>query len=179
VAIDTPLRQLFDYRLSEQFAVAPGMRVRVPFGRREVVGVVMRLTADSDVPQDKLREVRAALDEQPLFEASGLALLEWAANYYHHPVGEVMATALPKGLRVLRKRPAKAAAVPPATSRDVVVREAPLPLSAAQQVSLDALQAASGATNFLLDGVTGSGKTEVYLQAVATVLARGGSVLVL
>jgi primosomal protein N' (replication factor Y) len=179
VAIDTPLRQLFDYRLSEQFAVEPGMRVRVPFGRREVVGVVMRLTADSDVPQDKLREVRAVLDEQPLFDGSGLALLEWAANYYHHPVGEVMATALPKGLRVLRKRPLKPTATSPATDRNVLVRESPLPLSAAQQVSLDALQAASGAGNFLLDGVTGSGKTEVYLQVVAAVLARGGSVLVL
>jgi primosomal protein N' (replication factor Y) len=177
VAIDTPLRQLFDYRLTAQSA-APGMRVQVPFGRREVVGLVMRTGTSSDVPPDKLREVRAVLDEQPLLSATDVALLEWAANYYHHPVGQVVATALPKGLRVLRKRAAKPAptAAPPGA---VQVRETPHPLSDAQRTALTAIEAARGAGNFLLDGVTGSGKTEVYLQAVASALARGGSVLVL
>jgi len=177
IAIDTPLRQLFDYTLTPQFPVEPGMRVRVPFGRREVVGLVMRLATTSEVPAEKLREVGAVLDDRPLLGATDLALLEWAANYYHHPVGEVMATALPKGLRVVRKRAAKGAK--PAASASGGLREAPLPLSGAQQAALTALQSAQGAANFLLDGVTGSGKTEVYLQAVEAVLARGGSVLVL
>jgi primosomal protein N' (replication factor Y) len=178
VAIDTPLRQLFDYRLPPALAVTPGMRVRVPFGRREVIGLVMRLSSSSEVPADKLRDLHAVLDEHPLLGSADLQLLEWAANYYHHPVGEVVATALPKGLRVVRKRPGKPLSRAPDQGMPVV-REAPPALSDAQQVALQALLGASGAANFLLDGVTGSGKTEVYLQAVAAVLARGGSVLVL
>src|SRR5690606_29506242 len=107
VAIDTPLRQVFDYRLPAQLAVQPGMRVRVPFGRREVVGLVMRVSSTSEVPADKLRDVRAVLDEAPLLGPPDLQLLEWAAGYYHHPVGEVYATAVPKALRVVRKRAAR------------------------------------------------------------------------
>jgi primosomal protein N' (replication factor Y) len=178
VAIDTPLRQVFDYRLPAQLAARPGMRVRVPFGRREVVGLVMRTMAISEVPDGKLRDVRAVLDEAPLLGAADLQLLEWAAGYYHHPIGEVYATAVPKALRVVRKR---AQREPKETAGEATAaeREQPYALSGAQQVALDALRAARGAGNFLLDGVTGSGKTEVYMQAVADVLSRGGSVLVL
>jgi primosomal protein N' (replication factor Y) len=180
VAIDTPLRQLFDYRLTAQCSAVPGMRVCVPFGKREVVGMVMRVAAGTDVPEQKLRDVRGVLDGVPLLSAPDLQLLEWAANYYHHPIGEVVATALPKGLRVVRKRPArKAPAAKPAEAAQAVALDVPLALSAAQQDALQAIQGATGPTNFLLDGVTGSGKTEVYLQAVAGVLARGGAVLVL
>ncbi len=178
VAIDTPLRQLFDYRLSTQLHVQPGVRVRVPFGRREVVGLVMRVSAGTTVAPDKLREVLGVLDEAPLLGASDLALLEWAAGYYHHPVGEVVATAVPKALRVVRKRPARATRSR-AKASAMAAREAPHALSGAQQVALAALRAANGAGNFLLDGVTGSGKTEVYLQAVSAVLDRGGAVLVM
>jgi primosomal protein N' (replication factor Y) len=170
VAVDTPLRQLFDYRLTPQTAVRPGMRVRVPFGRREVVGLVMRLTATTDVPQAKLRDVGELLDASPLLGSADLKLLEWAANYYHHPIGEVVATALPKGLRVLRKRAARRApAAEHPVSTAFAAGDPPLALSRAQQAALQALQGASGASNFLLDGVTGSGKTEVYLGR------RGGS----
>ena len=135
VAIDTPLRQLFDYISPLPEAVRPGVRVRVPFGRREVVGLVMRVSSTSSVPQEKLREVQAVLDEQPLLGEADLALLEWAARYYHHPVGEVYATAVPKALRVVRKRaPRKGAA--DAQAAPGTAREAPYPLSAAQQRAL-------------------------------------------
>jgi primosomal protein N' (replication factor Y) len=183
VAIDTPLRRLFDYRLPESLAMAqPGMRVRLPFARREVVGLILRVGTETDVPADKLRDVTALLDEQPLFAPADLQLLEWAAGYYHHPVGEVVATALPKQLRRIAKRKPKAA-TPSVTTEATApaLREQPHQLSAAQVAAVQALQAATGerAGNFLLDGVTGSGKTEVYLQVCAEVLARGGSVLVL
>src|SRR5690606_11270265 len=178
VAIDTPLRQVFDYKLPEQLSVQPGRRVRVPFGRREVVGLVLRIAATSTVPVTKLRDVRAVLDEVPLLTAPDLQLLGWAAGYYHHPIGEVYATAVPKALRVVRKRATREPAAKSKAATDTP-REAAYPLSPAQQVALDALRAARGAGNFLLDGVTGSGKTEVYMQAVADVLARGGAVLVL
>jgi primosomal protein N' (replication factor Y) len=183
IAIDTPLRRLFDYRVPEALATLQrGMRVRVPFGRREVVGLVMRTDDMSTVPADKLRDVTALLDATPLLGAAELELLEWAANYYHHPVGQVVATALPKLLRVVRQRKARYGRQQQAGGAAIATHEAPLALSAAQVAAVEALRAAGAkpeAGNFLLDGVTGSGKTEVYLQAVAQILERGGAVLVL
>ena len=183
VAIDTPLRRTFDYKLPEALGhAAPGMRVRLPFGRREVVGLVLRVSAQTEVPVDRLRDVSALLDEQPLLAAPDLRLLEWAAGYYHHPVGEVFATALPKSLRMVRKRAARPAALPTALPASGAVAGAtPHQLGEAQAGAVRVLRAAAqhGAGNFLLDGVTGSGKTEVYLQACAEVLAQGGAVLVL
>ena len=249
VALDTPLRQLFDYRVGAATGLAPGARVRVPFGRRELVGLVLRLTDRSEVPADKLRDVRAVLDEPPLLAASDVRLLEWAASYYHHPIGEVMATALPRllregrgpgapepfwsltaagrealaagGGRAPRQRELLAAlaaadgdcseaaldaacpgwraaarallakdqvqrelqrVAPVADDAAIVPRETPHVLTGAQQSAVTALceaVATGRGGGFLLDGVTGSGKTEVYLQAVADTLARGGSVLVL
>ena len=109
IAIDTPLRHTFDYRLPETFFhVRAGMRVRLPFAHREVVGLILRVSTETDVPAEKLREVTALLDEAPLFSPADLQLLEWAAGYYHHPIGEVVATALPKQLRTIRKRKPKA-----------------------------------------------------------------------
>ena len=98
IAIDTPLRRLFDYRYSYRSATS-GMRVRVPFGRQRVVGMVVALAEHSEVPEEKLRDVLEVLDATPLFSAAELALLTWAADYYHHPVGEVFAAALPRLLR--------------------------------------------------------------------------------
>ncbi len=159
------------------------MRVRLPFARREVVGLILHIADHTDVPEEKLRDVTALLDEAPLFAPADLALLEWAAGYYHHPIGEVVATALPRQLRAIRKRKPKAAAARAiaAQAASVSLRESPHELSAAQAAAVGALQAAhaQGAGNFLLDGVTGSGKTEVYLQVCAQILALGGSVLVL
>ena len=101
VAIDTPLRRLFDYRIpgdwSEQ--VRPGCRVWVPFGRRRIVGVVIELREHSDVPAAKLRSAHSLIDDQPTFDAGLLELLRWSADYYRHPVGEVAAAALPGPLR--------------------------------------------------------------------------------
>jgi primosomal protein N' (replication factor Y) (superfamily II helicase) len=182
IAIDTPLRRLFDYRLPDlQIEVRAGMRVRVPFGRREVIGLVMGISDHSDLPAEKLRDVNALVDETPLLGSTDVELLRWAANYYHHPIGEVVATALPKLLRVVRKRVPKKAAqpAPPPDIAPIATRETPHALTGAQADALQALRAAQSVTNFLLDGVTGSGKTEVYLQAVADTLSRGGSVLVL
>ncbi|MBX3696142.1 MAG: primosomal protein N', partial [Steroidobacteraceae bacterium] len=85
VAVDTPLRRTFDY-LAGDALPRPGMRVRVPFGRRRIVGIVLELAASSELPQEKLRRIDAILDAEPVFDAGLLALLRWAAEYYHHPI---------------------------------------------------------------------------------------------
>jgi len=117
VALDMPLRRLFDYlppppqRARSEIAdsgeaahatqaIQPGMRVRVPFGRQRLVGMVVSWRESSDVPADRLKPVLEVLDSRPVLDQSALALLTWAADYYHHPIGEVLAGALPKALRI-------------------------------------------------------------------------------
>ena len=111
VALDTPLKRLFDYLppdtgpggpTGQLFSapIEPGMRVRVPFGRQKLVGIVMEKADSSDLPAERLKAVLEVLDPRPVLDVSALALLRWAADYYHHPIGEVLSTALPKALRI-------------------------------------------------------------------------------
>ncbi|TCO82674.1 replication restart DNA helicase PriA [Plasticicumulans lactativorans] len=243
VAVPSPLYRCFDYLPPEQHPpLAPGQRVRVPFGRRIVVGVVLALAAGSDVPRERLRQAVSVLDTAPLLDADLLALAEWAARYYHHPPGEVYATLLPAALRRgAAARPtqlrvwqltadghaALAAGEPRRAPRQRALLErlgasphgldadtlrtlagdvvAPLralaargwvataapvapaptpthpgpPLAAAQAEAVAAITSATGFAAFLLEGVTGSGKTEVYLRAIAATLAAGRQALVL
>jgi primosomal protein N' (replication factor Y) len=103
VALDTPLKRLFDYLPPAEALfpapLEPGTRVRVPFGRQRLVGIVMEAADSSEVPLERLKPILEVLDSRPVLDASAMALLRWAAEYYHHPIGEVLSTALPKALR--------------------------------------------------------------------------------
>ena len=102
VAIDAPLRRLFDYRAPasiEPEKLQPGQRVWVPFGRRKAVGVIVELRSRSDVPEARLKSALALIDDVPVIDAILLDLLRWSAEYYRHPPGEVIAAALPVALR--------------------------------------------------------------------------------
>lgn len=241
VALPVPLPRLFDYLPPAGERAAAdwvGCRLRVPFGSRELVGVVVEVGLPAeDAPE--LKAALARLDREPLLAGELFDSLRWAARYYHEPLGQVLATALPTALRGgqplpdtcafgwllteagraglagLRRntrprriaerlaagpvdedrldlesddwRPAMRAlgkrghvervALPPASGP---VEAAPAPaLNPAQQTAVDALRAAEGFQPFLLEGVTGSGKTEVYLEAIAETLRRGRQALVL
>ena len=104
VALDTPLKRLFDYLPPDSglfsAPIEPGMRARVPFGRQRLVGIVMEKADSSDLPAERLKPILEVLDARAVLDASALALLRWAAEYYHHPIGEVLSTALPKALRL-------------------------------------------------------------------------------
>jgi primosomal protein N' (replication factor Y) (superfamily II helicase) len=104
VALDTPLKRLFDYLPPEstlfEASIEPGMRVRVPFGRQKLVGIVMEAAASSELPVERLKPILEVLDPRPVLDTSALELLRWAAEYYHHPIGEVLSTALPKAMRL-------------------------------------------------------------------------------
>ena len=102
VALPTPLRRLFDYRAGPagEPAIEPGTRIRVPFGRQRLIGIAMETAAGSQLPQERLKPVLERLDPRPILDGATLALLGWAAEYYHHPIGEVLAAALPKALRL-------------------------------------------------------------------------------
>ena len=244
VAVPAPLRQLFDYLPPAGWEAplpAPGTRVKVPFGRRQLVGVVLGARAASAVGAGRLRRVAAVLDAEPLLGPRDLELLRWAAGYYHHPEGEVFAGMLPgplrrggpalvaasqcwrlnaagraAGVETLARAPRQAALyrelvtvgaggigretlgalegdaaralrqleargwlesfAGDAASVPVAPRHA---LNAAQQAAVDAVDAAQGFATFLLDGVTGSGKTEAYLHAIERTVAAGRQALLL
>ena len=104
VGIDTPVRKLFDYRVPTQLAhINAGMRVQVPFGRRKVVGVVMRLSHRSEVAIKLLKDIDQVLDTTPLLDRNSLTLIEWAASYYQHPIGAALFAALPPSLRKINR----------------------------------------------------------------------------
>ena len=100
VAVNVPLSRLFDYLPPTGGAPAvPGSRVVVPFGRRRQVGVVIAQTDSSDIPLNKLRRCDSVLDNTPIFSAEDLRLISFTSDYYHHPIGEVVAAAMPAMLR--------------------------------------------------------------------------------
>ncbi|MFL6575660.1 MAG: primosomal protein N' [Povalibacter sp.] len=241
VAIDTPLRRLFDYRSPEVAGeLRPGQRVWVPFGRRRVIGMIVETRDRSDVPIEKLRTAFEPIENEPTLDPVLLDLLRWSADYYRHPLGEVISTALPAALRngariaddsfswrvtkvgrgeALEKLPVRATSLRSALqavldadldndslahdiSREslkkleqrgyvekVLVQKTSLPpiqrdvgpeLNDAQRAAVSHIEASLGGfSTWLLHGVTGSGKTEVYLRAIATSLSQGKQALVL
>lgn len=100
VAVALPVFGAFTYRVPPELlpAVAPGKRVLVPFGRRRVTAYV--LNAADRPPKTALKPVVAVLDENPLFPSQMIPFFQWTADYYMHPMGEVIQTALPTGLNV-------------------------------------------------------------------------------
>ncbi|MGQ0658663.1 MAG: primosomal protein N' [Chromatiales bacterium] len=108
VAVDAPVRQLFDYLPPEDWrhgAIHPGTRVKVPFGRAVRVGVVLGTVGHSEVGPGQLKAALTVLDDAPLWSAVVCSVLRWASAYYHHAVGEVFATAMPSMLRKPRAHP--------------------------------------------------------------------------
>lgn len=246
VALPVPLRHCFDYLCSAAQAATlqPGMRVRVPFGRRRLVGVVVETpVAFTNEAQDSgysYKSLDAVLDSEPLLPPALLTLCRWCADYYHHALGEVIATALPAPLRsgsaatlpvveafhlTAAGRSARPNLPPRATASRALlelldaapatrstlaeaaltgtlararkrgwVEARPLEmkpaassintdrpqLTPAQGLALKSLEAApAGFSATLLDGVTGSGKTELYLRLAEHAVTAGRQVLAL
>lgn len=245
VALPVPLARTFDYFVPEGMQVESGCRVMVPFGKRQAVGIVVTVSEHSELPVNELKPVAEVLDGASLFPVSLWRVLLWAAEYYHHPLGDVLFHALPgllregkpahhaplwywfateegkavdlnslkrapkqqqalaavrqniiwrhqvsemeisePGLQALRAKglcDLKSAA--PATTdwRDSYSVEGErLRLNTEQATAIGAIH--SSADHFavwLLAGITGSGKTEVYLSVLENVLAQGKQALVL
>ena len=100
VALPVPLPRTFDYLLPEGMSAKAGCRVRVPFGKQqERVGIVLSVSEHSELPLNELKAVLEVLDSEPVYSTSVWRLLLWAADYYHHPIGDVLFHALPILLR--------------------------------------------------------------------------------
>lgn len=263
VAVPSPLRRVFDYLpptaapsndagsaspstgLSAD-ALKPGIRVQVPFANRKLIGVVIEIAKGSTLSKARLKPVITILDREPLFSDSVFNILKWAANYYQHPLGEVLAAAMPGKLRTgnALKQDQQVWSVVNSPSeeklkslsrafkqkalfefiesntqvsrtqcqlagfssqllsqlvaKDLVQAQLIPPISATpfkagsssitSELNLNDEQQAAVTTiskkldrysSFLLDGVTGSGKTEVYMQIMRAQLSRGKQCLVL
>lgn len=243
VALDLPVSNHFDY-LAPSPVPQRGERVRVPFGRAYRCGVVVGGGAASDVPPERMREIAERLDDEVLLDENHLEFLQWAASYYHHPLGEVLLGALPVRLRrgeralalgepawqltrlgresdlnALIRAPRQRAVVAEirrfgglitrrqlsqkcgnvsAALRALMQRTWIEPCTCVQtgrqesavvpgpQLNVEQEHAVAAASNeigryaaFVLDGVTGSGKTEVYIRLIEEVLAYNQTALVL
>ena len=101
VAVPCPLYKTFDYSIPSSIdqVIVPGIRVRVPFGRQKLIGIIIEEISGTDVPANKLKAVVSVLDEQNLLSNDIFELLLWAARYYVHPLGDVLQTGLPVYLR--------------------------------------------------------------------------------
>ncbi len=178
VALDVPLATLFDYAPGEGVDAGPGDRVVVPFGTRSRVGIVVEQGEGSAVSPEKLKPIVRRLDDAPRLSATWLEFMRFLASYYQRPLGETVMGAVPPRLRSLKPLPK---AVLNAAAAESSPRHVPGPaLTSAQREAADRLQAALGTYRaFLLHGITGSGKTEIYLHTIARVLERGGQALVL
>ncbi len=179
VALDVPLATLFDYQVPETLHLQPGDRIVVPFGARTRVGIAIEAAQRSEVSPDKLKPIARVLQDAPRLSRQWLEFMRFLAAYYQRPLGETVVHALPPRLRSLRPLPKAirhCAPLPPSGTRFVARHT----LTPAQAEAVNRMRAALGRFQvFLLHGVTGSGKTEVYFRLIAEVLARGAQALVL
>ena len=249
VALDVPVNTLFDYLAPDITARDIGVRVCVPFGKNQVIGMIMEVSTHSQVSSPKLRHAIHIFRDIPPLSASLLDLFRFCSAYYHHPLGEVVMNGLPGRLRSIKPivagpagtsryclTPAGQAtslsAIParnivkrrllaglkesgvmhieevkrlsqraPAVLKEFITlrwveetlathpsavasfseRTSPGPVLTADQESAvnDVAAKISDFNTWLLHGITGSGKTEVYLQLIALLLRQGRQTLVL
>ncbi|SER88075.1 replication restart DNA helicase PriA [Pseudomonas sp. NFACC02] len=248
LALPSPLRRLFDYRVPDgvaRSALQPGMRLRVPFGRREMIGILVEVADHSEVPADKLKPAIALLDQEAPLPPALFKLCLWTAQYYQHSLGDTLSWALPvllrqgepaearqerfwqvaegasiddsriarapkqkEALRTLAQHPhgvphtllsklmlnrdslnlllAKELVTVEVRGHAPVARhqhwlaQPELALNTEQRAAYEAIRSGFGSFHAsLLAGVTGSGKTEVYLQLIRETLEAGKQALVL
>ncbi|MGA8745370.1 MAG: DEAD/DEAH box helicase, partial [Solirubrobacterales bacterium] len=173
------LRGPFDYRLPAEMAdVDVGSVLRVPFGRRRVLGVVVELAESSDLPPERLAEPIEAMETGVSAELVRLGL--WVAREYCSTPSRGLRLVLPPGAGVRKRRPRKRVELPGlAGGASEPPQLLPEQERAVGEIVAALDRAAGGDRELLLHGVTGSGKTEVYLAAVEAALAQGRGAIVL
>lgn len=238
VALPVPLHRLFDYQLIMPAEI--GMRVKVPFGKRETIGIIVNIDKQTNVDIANIKSIINVIDQTPIFTNAIWQLLNWAATYYHYPIGEVLFHAMPillrqgrqatkdeikqwqltkLGLEIDLKSLSRAPkqklllsslrnnAVDKTDFNSVIyhelqkknlivqVIEAPnkndwqnnfstnstsIKLNNEQSYAISEINKQNHHFGvFLLEGVTGSGKTEVYLNILTDILSKGKQALVL
>jgi primosomal protein N' (replication factor Y) len=171
VAIAVPLRQTFTYHSNQQ--IKPGTRVAVKFGSKQKLGIVIGTINETVI---KTKSIDFVLDDEPIFSRTELKILNWAAEYYHHPIGEVLISFIPTTLRQAKKMLEPINNLQIAQAINNTFKKT---LSAQQLKAVKFLSALEGFVPTLLYGVTGSGKTEVYIRCISEALLKNKSSLIL
>ncbi|AWX13947.1 primosomal protein N' [Mergibacter septicus] len=248
VALAIPLKTTFDYLVPPQDfpSLQVGMRVVVPFGPHEKIGIIVELSTTSEYQIEQLKTIKTVLDQQPIFDQKTWALLQWSANYYHHPLGDVLFQALPQKLRqgkdnqmqtetgyrltekgqqalsdgslarskkqlealqrlsitteqytntlklsstikknllakeLIEEYDISAPITQWQTQKEQIIKtKNKLTLNKEQALAVNLMVFQQTFKVWLLQGITGSGKTEVYLQVIEEVVKQGKQVLVL
>ena len=175
VALDVPLAKLFEYSLPEEIEARAGDRVAVRFGAQQKIGVVIEDHVAPKLDAARIKPISARRDDAPRLPADWLALMRFLSGYYQRPLGETVISSLPPRLRSTKPLPKKVLKSTQSTSGTRFVQSHAL--TAQQSAVVERVVA--GFHAYLLHGVTGSGKTEVYLNLVAKTLERGEQALVL
>lgn len=182
VAIPTPVHHPFTYSVSDDQVLEPGMRVRVPFHRRTAVGICLRTmdTLPEEVDPKKVRSIERVLDEVPSLNTDLIRLMDWMSEYYLSPIGEICRSALPA--RMMKTTGPKKPRKPNEPNETTPIPQEDIVLNDEQEKALGTLLASLSekkAKTFLLHGVTGSGKTEVYLNFFKHLIDDGKRCLLL
>ena len=173
IAIPLPIERIFTYAVPEeiQAEIEIGKRVVVPFSGRQLTGYVVGLT--DEVPPRQVKEITSSLEPFPIFDKDMLQLTRWLADYYGCSWGESLKAASPPMIKRVRK---KVKGAQSSAGKGSFLLPTP-----EQQEALNLIEKClSGRPEVvLLHGVTGSGKTEIYLQSIARVLEKGKQAIVL
>jgi primosomal protein N' (replication factor Y) len=175
VALDVPLQKLFEYSLPDEIEARVGDRVAVRFGAQQKIGVVIEENIAPQVARERIKPISARRDDAPRLPQDWIALMRFLSGYYQRPLGETVISSLPPRLRSTKPLPKKVLQSADAPSGTRFVEKHAL--TPQQAGVVEHVQA--GFHAYLLHGVTGSGKTEVYLHLVARTLERGQQALIL
>ena len=174
IAVGLPLRQCFTYKSKE--VIKKGKRVIVPFGSKSIVGIVVKKIAKPKSLKG-LKEIISIADEHSCFNGSIFEAITWASDYYHHPIGEVFFSFMPT---LLRKQNDKIIIdLDDNTEYKLNEKDKKLKLTKEQNINLSKLNKVEKFSPSLIYGVTGSGKTEIYLQLAEKFILQNKSILIL
>lgn len=182
IALPKTTKGLFDYlppHDADFTQIKQGMRIKVPFRSRELIGLIVDIKAHSEIAANKLKKAIAIIDQESVLPDDLFKLCSWSAGYYHFPLSDTLLQAMPLLLRKGVDATEVTYKNKDSTKMNLSSQD-PLPLNQAQQQAFDTIIKQKNAFHvFLLDGVTGSGKTEVYLQVIAEKLVDQQQILVL
>ncbi len=172
VAVEAPLKEPLTYAYSEN--LERGRWVHVPLGKRSSMGLVLGSAEKAEVETFKMKSIKNSDEELPLLHEPFVKWLEWLSDYYVYPLGLVAESSRPPLKRVEKVRKSKRAPVIPVLASDV-----PPQLTDEQFKVVDEISKQNTFRAHLIHGVTGSGKTEIYLRLIEKTINEGKTVLVL
>lgn len=174
IALNIPLRKCFTYK--SKVNIKKGTRVIVPFGKKKAIGIIVKKLSNFH-PKINIKEIYSIPDDTVCFDSKIFKLILWSSDYYHHPLGEVFSAFMPSELRKINN---KIIVKPKEESEYLINKEDKVfKLTNEQKENLIKLKKIHKFNTSLIYGVTGSGKTEIYLRLAEKFMTKNKSILIL